>query len=244
MPIGVMMARMGTLEEECEAARAIVEFQCFVAELVVKRRAQAQDDIVSALIDARDEGQARFTDAELLSMIRQFMLAGSETSRNAMTTAMGLLVRHPEQLARFRADPLLAGAVIDETLRYQTPVGGIWRIVRCDHELAGVALREGDLLMIRMDSANHDESVFDRPDEFDIARDNLRLHVAFGQGIHFCLGAMLARKAMALALPRLVERLHDIAIIEERSDLRFQPSILLRAPGGLSLRFRPGPKLR
>ena len=236
---GVMMARTGTLEEEVRAARSIVEFQTFVGDLIARRRAQAQDDILSALIDAEDEGEARFTDAELLSMIRQFMLAGSETSRNALTMALGLLLRNPNQMAHFRRDPSMIGAVIDETLRYQTPVGGIWRIVRRDHELAGVQLREGDILMIRMDSANHDETVFDRPDKFDITRDNLRMHVAFGQGIHFCLGAMLARKELNVALPRLIERLRNMEIIEERTDLRVQPSILLRAPGGLSIRFEP-----
>lgn len=245
---GVMMARTASPEEEVQAARDIVEFQHYVRDLLTARRAAPQDDIVSALIDAREDGPgedgARFTDSELLSMIRQFMLAGSETTRNALTYGLGLLLRHPDQLAMLRADPALVDRAVDEMLRFQTPVGGIWRIVRRDHELAGVSLREGDIVMIRMDSANHDESVFERPDEFDITRPNLRHHVAFGQGIHFCLGAMLARKELHEAFPRLLERLQDIAIDEERSDLAIQPGILLRVPGGLQLTFRPGLRVR
>lgn len=241
---GVMMAHTATPEEEVQAARDIVEFQHYVGDLLARRRAMPQDDIISALIDAREEGEARFTDSELLSMIRQFMLAGSETTRNALTFGLGQLLRHPDQLAQLRADPSLTSAAVDEMLRFQTPVGGIWRIVRRDHALAGVQLREGDIVMIRMDSANHDESVFDQPDIFDINRPNLRAHLAFGQGIHFCLGAMLARKELHESFPRLLERLEDMEIVEENSDLAIQPSILLRAPGGLHLTFRPGKRVR
>ena len=242
---GVMMSHMNTAEEEVDAAWKIVAFQKFAREVIDARRSKPGDDIISALIHAKgDNDEPQLNDNELLSMIRQFMLAGSETTRNTTTAGLGLLLRHPEQLTRLLGDPSLLSDALDEVLRYHSPVCGIWRIVRKDVELAGTHMPAGALAMIRIDSANHDETQFANPDVFDIMRPDLRNHVAFGQGIHVCIGAALARREMLEAFSRTLSRLKKLAIVEEKTDLSNYPGLILRAPRGLHIRFDPGPRLR
>jgi len=239
-----MISHMGTREEEINAAHHIVEFQNHAWEKIKASRVKPGDDMISALIQAKDEeGAPSLTDHEILSLVRQIMIAGSETTRNTTSAGIGALLRNPDQLALLASDKSLLPAAMDEMLRYFSPVSGMWRIATRDTVLGGVQIPKDGLVMLRIDSANHDETMFADPLAFNIRRPNLRRHMAFGFGIHFCLGAMLARKEISEALPRLISRLHEMEIIEEKTDLGVFPILILRAPKALHIRFRRGTRL-
>ncbi|MBW8911340.1 MAG: cytochrome P450 [Sphingomonas sp.] len=130
--------------------------------------------------------------------------------------------------------------LVDEVLRFDTPIAGMWRIAREDLELGGTHIPKGSILMVRLDSANRDETRFEDPDRFDIHRKGNIRHLSFGGGAHSCLGFRLARQEVILAVPALLRRLKDVRIVEARSDLGIVPSTHARVLKALHLAFTPG----
>ena len=120
----------------------------------------------------------------------------------------------------------------------ESPSAGIWRVVKKDCNIDGVKIPADSLLMLRYHAANRDRALFEHPNSIDIARANADDHIAFGQGIHFCPGAMLARKEMNVAYAALLSRLTDFHIVEEKSDLSYWPNIVLRGMKGVTIRFQ------
>jgi cytochrome P450 len=234
--LGGMISR----ERELECAREVVEFQHFMKGKLDERRARPADDLLSDLVNARVEDERPLDDAELLSILQQLMVAGNETTTSTLAGGLLLLIRNPAQLAKVRADPSLIPNMVEEMLRLESPTAGLWRVVRRDTELGGVRLAAGSMLMLRFAAANRDPSKFEAPDAFDVARRNANRHLAFGRGIHMCIGNMLARKELTVAFGELLRRLDDIRL-DEGNDLRHVPNMLLRGLSRLAIRFEPRP---
>jgi cytochrome P450 len=232
-----IVSRMGTPEEEVAAAHDVIAFRRFIRETVEARRREPQDDLISNLVSVRLDGLEPLTDEEAADLTFEVSVAGNETTRNTLMSGLAQLLRHPDQLEALRDDPDLVANAVEELLRYETPATSMWRIAAHDAELGGVRIPEGAELLLRYDAANRDPARFADPDAFDIRRKNARTHVAFGApGVHRCLGQMLARKELAIALPKLLGRLRNIRILGD-SDTAYWPGLLHRGIGSLHIAF-------
>jgi cholest-4-en-3-one 26-monooxygenase len=205
-----------TPEEGIEAA---AEIYAYAHELAESRRAQPADDIVTRLLQPDDAGEVLTTD-EFDLFFLLLTVAGNETTRNAASGGMLAFFEHPGQWQRLLADPALIPTAAEEIVRWVSPVNLFRRTAIRDTELGGQAIAEGDKVVVFYASANRDESVFDAPQEFDIARDP-NPHVGFGGGgPHFCLGRHLAALELRVLLQTLAERMPDIEPDGEASRLR------------------------
>jgi cytochrome P450 len=194
----------------------------FVRGLIARKRADPGDDILTGLIQAEEAGQ-QLSDDELVSMVMLLILAGYETTVHLITNAVASLLLHPEQLTRLRAEPGLAGSAVEEVLRYHGPVQSTKPAYAAeDVTLHGVTIPRGAVAMPLVGAANHDPAVFERPELFDIGRTPNR-HLGFGQGIHYCLGAPLARMETRIALTTLLERSPHLRLAVEPEALALQP---------------------
>lgn len=228
---------MSTRERELETAREIVEFQHAMKANIDARRANPRDDLLSDLVHARVDGERPLDDAELLSILQQLMVAGNETTTSTLAGGLLQLIRNPDQLAKLQANPSLIPNAVEEMLRTESPTAGLWRLVKRDTELGGVPLQAGTMLMLRFAAANRDPERFENPDSFEVERKNARTHLAFGRGIHMCVGNMLSRKEVTVAFQELVARLEGFEVVDE-SALVYPPNMLLRGLTALPIRFR------
>ncbi len=233
-------------DRKLECARSLVEFQHYMKGLIDDRRANGGNDLLTDLVEARIEGETPLTDPEIMSLMQQFMVAGNETTTSTLAGGLLQLIRNPDQMAKAKAaaggrDPKVIGNLVEEALRYETPTAGMWRIVKADTELGGVAMPAGAVVQLRYAAANRDPKKFPDPDRFDIERTNARTHLAFGKGPHMCVGNMLSRKEMLVAFDELLERLDDFAV-PDAGAIRILPNILLRGVTHLPITFaRPDP---
>jgi cytochrome P450 len=187
---------------------AQAEMRAYFHELLAERRARPQDDLMSALVSAR-ESDDRLTDAEVVSTIILLFAAGFETTRNLIGNGLLALLRHPEEMARWRSDPGLDRTAVDELLRWDSPVQLNTRTALEPAEVAGVPMEVGAAVVILPGAANRDPARFAEPDRFDLGRvDNVPL--SFGWGVHHCLGAALARMEGAVAFRGLLDRFDSI----------------------------------
>jgi cytochrome P450 len=220
-------------DRRVEAFRGIVEFQHYFAEQLERRRTEPAGDLMTDLVAAEiddDAGGKRPLDmAEMLSIVQQLLVAGNETTTKALTEGVMLLATHPEVWQKLRADPAgYAPLVTEEVLRLATPTQGMFRLVTRDTEIDGVPVPEGSRVILVYSGANRDPKVWgDDPDRFDPDRPNLKDHLAFGKGIHFCLGAPLSRLEMNTAFEALARRLERIELVDDQ-DLTYHPSFVLR----------------
>lgn len=193
----------------------------FVRDLIARKRADPQDDILTGLIQAEEQGE-KLSEDELVSMVFLLIFAGYETTVHLIANAVVTLLEHPDQLARLRAQPDLLESAIEEVLRFNGPVQGT-KMAYATEELRihGVTIPRGATVVPLLGSANHDGAVFDAPEVFDIARSPNK-HLGFGQGIHYCLGAPLARMETSIALKNLLERNPRLRLTVEPSTLRIQ----------------------
>lgn len=228
---------MSTKERELETAREVVEFQHAMKANIDERRASPRDDLLSDLVNARVDDERPLDDAELLSILQQLMVAGNETTTSTLAGGLVQLIRNPDQLAKLQADPSLIPNAVEEMLRTESPTAGLWRLVKRDTELGGAPLKAGTMLMLRFAAANRDPERYENPDRFDVERKNARTHLAFGRGIHMCIGNMLSRKEVTVAFQELIARLDGFEIADE-SALVYPPNMLLRGLTALPIRFR------
>ena len=228
-------------ERRIEAAEGVLESQQYWASEFEDRRARPRDDFLSDLAHAEFEDESgavrRLEIPELLSIVAQLMVAGNETTTKLLNETVKLLIENPEQWEAIRKDPETIPATIEEALRLSTPNQGMFRVATRDAELGGVAIPKGSMLWIIFGSANRDERCFPDPDRFDPSRDNLREHVAFGRGAHFCIGAPLARLELRVALQQLAARIEDWRVAPGFT-LEYEPSYILRGLAGLELEVR------
>ncbi len=200
--------------------------------IIEERRAAPQDDIVSALAQAEEEGD-RLTELEMLNMLRLLLIAGNETTTNLIGNGVLALLRHPDQLQRLRDDPSLIPLAVDELLRFDSPVQTDFRRALEDCEVNGFPLKKRDNIVLLLGAANRDPDVFDEPDRLDVGRGD-RSHLSFGRGIHHCIGAPLARLEGRIVLEMLLERYSQINLRGEQP--RFRNSIVLRGLESLPVR--------
>ena len=228
-----------TVEEAIVEANIEVEEQHFVvAEFEKRRQNPGGTDLISLIVHAHGEDEEPFTTNELITLMHQLITGGFETTTGALSSAMWLLLEHPDQMQKLREDRSLMGNFIEEVLRYDAPVQGLWRSVTCPANVAGVEIPQGSATMVRFGAANRDPRVFDDPDVFDITRPNAKNHVSFGFGVHFCLGAALARQQMATAFGLILDRISEIEYSRPLEAPLHEPSFFLRPMRELPLRVR------
>ncbi|MEU9374258.1 cytochrome P450 [Streptomyces sp. NPDC048255] len=221
---------------EAEAA-AYAAMPRYLTELIEAKRANPGDDLLSAMIHAVDEGGDRLSPDELIGMSVLLLIAGHETTVNMIGNGMRALFAHPDQLADLRADLGLLDGAIEEMLRYDGPVETCTeRLALEDVEMGGAVIPKGSAVLIAMADADRDPARFEDPDRFDIRRDS-RGHIAFGHGLHHCLGAPLARLEGRIALRSLLERFPDIAGEADDASLSWVPGMLIRGVRELPVRW-------
>ena len=231
------LGHMISKERELECAREVVEFQHAVKAKIDVRRGAPTDDLLSDIVNARIGGETPLDDAEILSIAQQLMVAGNETTTHSLAGGIVHLAQNPDAQALVRGDLKLVGNMVEEVLRLDTPTAGMWRVVKSDCELGGHAFKAGEMVMLRYAAANRDPDRYPDPDRFDPARTNARTHLAFGKGIHMCVGNMLSRKEMTVAFTRVLERMDDIRLAEG-AELKVAPNILLRGLVTAPITFR------
>jgi cytochrome P450 len=199
-------------EEAVELFKEIKAFNELVPELARERRANPRDesDFMTNLVLAEDSDEPPLTDEELLGVMSIFIVAGHETTRHLIGNAIDLLLQHPDQLAELREDPTRIHDVIEETLRHSGSTKGLFRRAAVDAEIGGVTIPQGDIVQLMFSSANHDEELWEDDMRFDIHREGLNRHIAFGLGRHFCIGAPLARLQGEIAIPELLRRMPNL----------------------------------
>ncbi len=212
-------------------------FQAYFERAVGERRARRNGDLISALIRA-EEDQQTLTPDEVLAFIVLLLVAGNETTTNLIGNAVIALLEHPDQLEQVKADRTLVPNLVEEALRFDAPVQFLLRRATRDIELAGATIPEGAMVSMLFGSANRDDRKYPDAEQFDVTRD-AQGHVAFGHGIHFCLGAPLARLEARIALDALLFRLPALARKEQPVEL--VDSVFLRGPKRLPLTFTPAP---
>jgi cytochrome P450 PksS len=208
----------------------------YIRKLVRLRRTSPQDDLVSALVNARESGD-RLSEDEMLAMILLLLVAGHETTVNLIGNGVLALLEHPEQMERLRSDPTLIRSAVEELLRYDASVPiASERYAREDLAIAGVAIRRGELVYAVIGSANRDERKFDHPEALDLAREP-NPHLSFGNGPHYCLGAPLARLEGQIAINTLLRRLPELRLDVQRAALRRRPGWGLHGLEALPVAF-------
>jgi cytochrome P450 len=220
---------MLSVETLARAQRAGAEFRAYLRELIADRRAHPGEDLLSGLIQAEDDGQ-QLTPQELVATCVLLLVAGHETTSSFIGNGMLALLRNPDQYARLHEDPGLMRSAGEELLRYDSPVQLTGRLVLRDTEIAGRRVEPGQDVVALVGAANRDPSVFDRPDELDLGRADNR-HLAFGGGIHFCLGSPLARVEGGAAIGSLVRRFGSLRLATDRPAWR--DTVTLRALSSL-----------
>lgn len=219
-------------EGMAQRVAAMNEFREYFSALTEQRRREPRDDLLSAMVAAEDGGD-RLSVEELLTTCVLLLVAGHETTVNLIANGVLALVRHPDQLALLARDPELAPAVVEEVLRYDPPVQLTARVAGSGLTVAGVDLPPGTLALLLLAAAGRDPAVNPDPDRFDIRRAAPR-HLAFGHGIHFCLGAPLARLEAQIALAEFARRFPSARPADER--LRYRDAVTLRGLAELPLR--------
>ena len=200
-------------EQRVRFRRSEEELYAYFEGIIAQRRRNPQDDLISALLAAEDEGD-RLSHQELLATLLLLLVAGNETTRNMIGNGMLALLRNPVELRRLRENPDLLDSAIDELLRYDSPVQLDGRTLVEDVEMGGKRLRAGQQVVAVIGAANRDPAAFSEPDRLDIGRQE-KSHISFGRGIHYCLGASLAMLEGRIAFASLLERFSSIRLSAE-----------------------------
>lgn len=222
------------LEEDfVRANAATVELSAYLRDLISARRKAPHDDLISALVAVEAEGD-RLNEDEMIAMCILLLVAGHETTVNLIGNGMLALLTHPDQWEKLKANPTLIKSAVEELLRYDSPVQLTARWVLDDFEFAGHPMRKGQQMIPLFGAANRDPARFQNPATLDITRDP-NPHLAFGNGIHFCLGAPLARMEAQIAIGTLARRLPDLRLVTD--DPPRQPTWVLRGLRELPVTF-------
>ncbi|MEV2211005.1 cytochrome P450 [Streptomyces sp. NPDC050997] len=217
-------------ETAARAVRASVEFSDYLRELIAARRREPGDDLISGLIAAHDEGD-RLTEQEMISTAVLLLNAGHEATVNATVNGWWALFRNPDQLAALRADHSLVPSAVEELMRYDTPLQLFERWVLDDIEIDGTVIPRGAEIAMLFGSANHDPAVFRDPERLDLTRED-NPHISFSAGIHYCIGAPLARIELAASMTALLEKAPTLSLTAE--PVR-KPNFVIRGLEGLSV---------
>jgi cytochrome P450 len=240
----VILKLSHTISAGAPASAAIAEYALVNAEmteylnaLMVERRSAPRDDLLTRLVEAQVDGE-RLSEQEIIGFVELLIVAGQETTSNLIANAILCLAEHPHELARLTASPELLPRAIEEVLRFRSPVQWVFRATRGEVALNGQTIPARKLVLPMIGSANRDPHLFAEPDRFDMAREP-NPHIAFGQGIHFCMGAPLARLEASIALPDLLARVGRFELAAEEP---WEPRSALHVmgPTRLAIRFESG----
>ena len=205
----------------------------YLGEQIQRRKVDPTDDLIGRMVVANEDKV--MTDAEVVSSCVLLLLAGNETTMRLITNMALTLSRHPEQLEVLLGNRELLPAAVEETLRYESPVQMLFRGVKQDTEIGGVELRTGQAVFTLLAAANRDPDAFERPDEYDVSRGEI-LHVSFGHGIHYCLGAPLARRETRIAFEELFDAVGRFEVTTSTEALEYPDMMMLRSPRSLVVR--------
>lgn len=235
------VSRLGGLvskEEELKCAKDIVALQQYLKGRIDDCRCTPQDHIMSDLVHTHIEDETSLSDVELINMLQQLLVAGNETTANTMAGGLMSLVQEPEKLDEVYADPALIDGVVEESLRTVSAQSGMWRIATQDTVLADTPIPKGATILFRYDAANRDPAYFTEPETFNIRRPAKPNHLSFGLGIHFCVGAVLARKELEVGFRTFFSRVKNIRFTDD-NDFKHHPNMLLRGLKRLNITFEP-----
>ena len=233
LPITVICDILGVPHDQRDR---LLDGSAYITDLVAEKRRHPGDDLIGQLVRMEAAGD-HLDEEELRAMIGLLIFAGHETTANLISIGVLTLFDHPDALARLRADPDLIPGAIEELLRVNGPVlTPAPRFAREDLELGGQQIGRGDLVLVSLGSANHDEAAFTDPEALEIAR-ALNRHIAFGQGVHFCLGAPLARLEGDIAFRTLLRRMPALRLNAPRASIRWRGNVTLRGLTALPVAF-------
>lgn len=225
------------VERQLECARSMVAYQRYMTELIEQRRREPCNDLTSDLVKATLEDGA-LSVPELVHVLNLVLTAAHLTTTNLIANCLYLLLTHPEQWAAVQKEPRLIPNAIEETLRYEAPLLGNIRTTSETVQLGGATLPKGSRLIVLFASGNRDESVIPQAERFNIQREDTATHFAFGRGIHFCIGAVLARLEGQIALEVLLQRLPGLRLARGQV-LKYAPSLVHRGFQQLELEWNP-----
>lgn len=230
-------------EHRAVVARAVLDFQKYMIPLIEARRAEPADDLLSDLAnteitddEAGEGNMRRLSTAEILPVLSQILLAGNETTTSLIGSGLVVLLERPELMAEIRADYSLLPRFIEETLRYEPPAMVSYRVATSDMEIAGQKIAAGEMVAPLFGAACQDPEMFEDPRTFDLNRANVRRHLAFGAGPHFCPGAEMARIEARVAFETLFDRLDEIRLATD-APLERYPTFTLRGYLGIPIEF-------
>lgn len=212
------------------------EYDWFV-EALDQRRGKPIEDLLGVVANTEVEGRP-CTIEEQLSYCTQFLVAGNETTTATLAECMRQLCLHPEQAAKVRADRSLIPNMVEESLRLASPTSNMWRYMKADYELGGVAIPAGSMVLLKYFSSNHDDAMFEDPLAFDVTRANAKRHIAFGFGAHVCIGQHLSRLEMIISWEEIFDRLDAFELAGEDASLEYMPNILLRGLEEIAIRYQ------
>jgi pimeloyl-[acyl-carrier protein] synthase len=231
--IAVALGPIEDLDVAMQAMDGRNHLVTYFNELIPKRREDPDEDLITALLQAQEAGD-RLSHGELIVMLLLLLVAGHETTVNLIGNGLLALLRNPDQLERLRTEEGIERSAIEELLRYDSPVTMTGRLAKEDIEIAGQLVRKGQNVSTILASANRDPEQFPDPDRLDLTRDPCN-HLSFSAGIHYCLGAQLARLEGQIALTTLVRRFPKLALATD--DLRWRPAPILRGLEALPVTF-------
>ncbi len=223
-----------TPEQQRDAARSSVACERYLAERIAERRRQGRDDLLTDIVTARADGAAPLSTDEMISLLMTLVFAGHETTANLIGNALLLLLGRPRLWSEVPDEPGLVAAAVEETLRIDAPVQGMFRRVVEDVTVAGVSIPAGAQVFALFGSANRDPSAFPDPDAFDPARPDREQHLSFGRGVHFCIGASLARLEARTAITTLARRVPG-ARLAPAFRAPYLPNLMHRGPSRLDV---------
>ena len=224
-----------SLEDYDQLNQVAVEFTDYFRDLIVERRKTPKEDLISALIAARDQGD-KLSEDELLSVCMVLFVTGEETTVHTIGNGMLALLRHPDQMELLKRNPIIIQSAVEEILRYDSPVQQTARIAMEDVEIGGKTIRAGENVLVSFGAANRDPAQFSKPDQLNLIRDENH-HLAFGDSIHYCLGAALARLQGQIAINTLMQRLPDLKLNTDK--LEWRKNINIRGLKSLPVSFTP-----
>ncbi|MFT7246190.1 MAG: cytochrome P450 [Candidatus Azotimanducaceae bacterium] len=222
-----------------QSAKDMVEFQHYFVKRVEETRENPREDILSKIMSASMDGEKALSHSECLSMISQILVAGNETTSASLTEGIWLLIQNPDQYQLLKDDPSpeMISNLVEETLRISSPSSNMFRRTNEDVEMHGVTIPKDSVCFARFLSANHDERKFPDPFKFDLTRTNLKEQVAFGKGVHHCLGAALSRREMNIGFKVILSRMENFRLADGAPEPEFSANALLHGLNGLKLAF-------
>lgn len=231
--LGIMLSP----ERKLECTRLIIEYQHYFVERIAEKKQTPATDILSELVAATHDDGSSLSTEELLAIIQQLLVAGNETTRNHLAKSMLLLIEHPDQQQMLRDDLSLVPNFVEESLRLESPVQGLFRTATQDTVLGEYNIPKGAKIYVAYGAANRDDKKFAAAAKLDVTRKNANRHLAFSHGIHRCIGQMLARKELEIAITALLTRLDNIALDPNHSAPEHAPSFILRGLTSMHITF-------